>query len=143
MSNYRCYKWREGVIVGEVHDENSNFLGGITGNAGLFSTATDLARFCRMIINDGEDVLSPESVQMMSTLYTRGLDGSRSIGWIILQDGVLYHTGFTGGAIWIDRKHRSAAILLTNRVHPDATKEGIGVVREKFYAEIKKGLATK
>jgi len=142
MSNYRRYKWREGVIVGEVHDENSNFLGGVAGNAGLFSTASDLARFCRMIINDGEDILSPESVQMMSTLYTRGLDGSRSIGWIILQDGALYHTGFTGGAMWIDRKRRSASILLTNRVHPDATKEGIGEIREKFYAKIKKGLAT-
>ena len=74
------------------------------------------------------------------TLYTRGLDGSRSIGWIILQDGTLYHTGFTGGAIWIDRKRRSAAILLTNRVHPDATKEGIGKVRERFYARIREGV---
>ncbi|MFC1715532.1 serine hydrolase domain-containing protein [Candidatus Poribacteria bacterium] len=138
MSNYRSYKWREGVVVGEVHDENSNSLGGVAGNAGLFSTASDLAKFCRMIINDGENILSYESVQMMSTPYTRGLGGSRSIGWIILQDGALYHTGFTGGAIWIDRQHRSAAILLTNRVHPDATKEGIGTVREEFYAEFRR-----
>jgi CubicO group peptidase (beta-lactamase class C family) len=137
MTNYRRYKWREGVVVGEVHDENAHSLGGVAGNAGLFSTASDLAKFCRMIINDGEDILSPESVQMMSTLYTSGLDGSRSIGWIVLKDGTLYHTGFTGTAIWINRKRRSAAILLTNRVHPDATKEGVGEVRENFYARIK------
>ena len=137
MTSYRAYKWREGVVVGEVHDENAHSLGGVAGNAGLFSTASDLAKFCRMIIHDGGDILSPESVEMMSTLYTSGLDGSRSIGWIILKDGTMYHTGFTGAAIWIDRKRRSAAILLTNRVHPDATKEGIGAVRERFYAKIR------
>jgi CubicO group peptidase (beta-lactamase class C family) len=137
MTNYRQYKWREGVVVGEVHDENAHSLGGVAGNAGLFSKAADLARFCRMIINSGEDILSPESVRMMSTCNTRGLDGSRSIGWIVLREGTLYHTGFTGTAIWIDLKSRSAAILLTNRVHPDATKEGIGEVRERFYARFK------
>jgi CubicO group peptidase (beta-lactamase class C family) len=133
MTNYSRYNWREGVVVGEVHDENAHFLGGVTGNAGLFSTASDLARFCKMLIKGGENILSSESVKMMAKLHTSGLDGSRGIGWIILPDDVLYHTGFTGTAIWIDRKNRSAAILLTNRVHPDATKEGIMEVRQKFY----------
>jgi CubicO group peptidase (beta-lactamase class C family) len=140
MTNYRRYKWREGVVVGEVHDENAHSLGGVAGNAGLFSKAADLARFCRMIINSGEDILSPESVRMMSVCHTRELDGSRSIGWIVLREGTLYHTGFTGTAIWIDMKNRSAAILLTNRVHPDATKEGIGEVRERFYAGFREHL---
>jgi CubicO group peptidase (beta-lactamase class C family) len=140
MTNYRQYNWREGVVIGEVHDENAHSLGGVAGNAGLFSTAADLARFCRMIINGGEDILSPESVRMMSVCHTRGLDGSRSIGWIVLREGTLYHTGFTGTAIWIDLKKRSAAILLTNRVHPDATKEGIGEVRERFYAGFREHL---
>ena len=133
MTNYSRYNWRDGVVVGEVHDENAHFLGGVAGNAGLFSTASDLARFCQMLINKGENILSPESVKMMATLHTTGLDGSRGIGWIILSEGVLYHTGFTGTAIWIDLKNRSAAILLTNRVHPDATKEGIMDIRQKFY----------
>jgi len=140
MTNYRQYKWREGVVVGEVHDENAHSLGGVAGNAGLFSKAADLTRFCRMIINGGEDILSHESVRMMSVCHTRELDGSRSIGWIVLREGTLYHTGFTGTAIWIDLKNRSAAILLTNRVHPDATKEGIGEVRERFYAAFREHL---
>jgi CubicO group peptidase (beta-lactamase class C family) len=140
MTNYRRYKWREGVVVGEVHDENAHSLGGVAGNAGLFSKAADLARFCRMIIDGGGDILSPESVRMMSICHTRGLDGSRSIGWIVLREGTLYHTGFTGTAIWIDLENRSAAILLTNRVHPDATKEGIGEVRERFYAAFKESV---
>jgi len=133
MTNYGRYKWREGVVVGEVHDENAHFLGGVAGNAGLFSTAGDLVKFCRIFINGGGDILSSESVKSMATLYTSGLDGSRGIGWIILSEGVLYHTGFTGTAIWIDLKRSAAAMLLTNRVHPDATKEGIMEVRQRFY----------
>jgi len=134
MTNYRRYNWREGVVVGEVHDENAHFLGGVAGNAGLFSTASDLAKFCRMLINGGENILSPESVQMIASLQTRGLNEARGIGWIILPEGTLYHTGFTGTAAWVDIKRRAAAILLTNRVHPDASKEGIGEFRQEFYA---------
>jgi CubicO group peptidase (beta-lactamase class C family) len=140
MTNYRSYNWREGVVIGEVHDENAHFLGGVAGNAGLFSTASDLAKFCLMIMNGGENILSPESVRMMAVAHTRELNESRSVGWIALPEGTLYHTGFTGTAIWLDLEHRAAAILLTNRVHPDATKEGIGEFRQQFYMEFKKWL---
>jgi serine-type D-Ala-D-Ala carboxypeptidase len=133
MTNYRDHKWREGVIVGEVHDENANFLGGVAGNAGLFSTATDLIKFSKMLIGGGNDILSPESVKMISTAQTSGLNESRGIGWIILPDGTLYHTGFTGTAMWINLEHHISATLLTNRVHPDATKEGIIEFRQSFY----------
>ncbi|CAI8029890.1 Uncharacterized protein YbbC [Geodia barretti] len=44
MVNYERYDWREGVIIGQVHDENAHFLGGVSGNAGLFSTSTDLEK---------------------------------------------------------------------------------------------------
>ena len=132
MTNYRSYRWRKGVVVGEVHDENSHFLGGVAGNAGLFSRASDVAKFCRMIMNDGENVLSCESVWMMTTNQTPGLDASRTIGWIALENKI-YHTGFTGTSIEIDLKNRAVAILLTNRVHPDATKEGIIEFRQEFY----------
>lgn len=137
MSNYKDHRWRDGVIVGEVHDENANFLGGVAGNAGLFSTATDLYKFARMLINRGENILSPNSVKMLSTIQTVRLSESRGIGWIILSDGTLYHSGFTGTAIWINLERRMFATLLTNRVHPDATKEGIVDFRQKFYQLIK------
>lgn len=138
MTNYRDHKWREGVIVGEVHDENAHFLGGVAGNAGLFSTATDLMKFSKMLIDGGNDILSPESVKMISTVQTSGLNESRGIGWIILPDGTLYHTGFTGTAIWINLEHHISATLLTNRVHPDATKEGIIEFRQNFYKSFAK-----
>ena len=133
MTNYRDHKWREGVVIGEVHDENAHFLGGVVGNAGLFSTAFDLMKYAEMLINGGDNILSTDAVRMISTVQTPGLNESRGIGWIILPDGTLYHTGFTGTAMWINLKHRISATLLTNRVHPDATKEGVVEFRQTFY----------
>ncbi|HCA46885.1 MAG TPA: hypothetical protein DEP45_05835, partial [Armatimonadetes bacterium] len=75
----------EGVLLGDVHDENSRYLGGAGGNAGLFSTATDLWRFMRMILAygelDGARVLRPETVEMMLEPQAGAPDGRRCIGW--------------------------------------------------------------
>jgi len=136
MTNYREYKWREGVVVGEVHDENAHFLGGVSGNAGLFSTASDLLRYSAMLINGGENILTPESVKIIATNHTANLDDSRGIGWLLYPDGTLYHSGFTGTAMWINLEHKTSVTVLTNRVHPDATKEGIIEFRQNFYRSI-------
>lgn len=136
MVDYQPHDWREGIIVGEVHDENAHFLGGVSGNAGLFSTAADIGKFCQMLINGGNGVLMTESINQMATVQTTGLNESRGIGWIILEDGSLYHTGFTGTSIRINLKRKMFAILLTNRVHPDASRPGIIDFRAKFYRPI-------
>ena len=136
MVNYQPHDWREGVIVGEVHDENAHFLGGVSGNAGLFSTATDIAKFCQMLLNGGNSVLTTESINQMATVQTTGLNESRGVGWIILEDGSLYHTGFTGTSIRVNLERKMFAILLTNRVHPDASRPGIVDFRSKFYQSI-------
>ena len=133
MVNYQPHDWREGVIVGEVHDENAHFLGGISGNAGLFSTATAIAKFCHMLLNGGNNVLTAESINQMATVQTTGLNESRGIGWIILEDGSLYHTGFTGTSVRINLARKICAILLTNRVHPNASRPGIIDFRAKFH----------
>ena len=136
MVDYEPHDWREGVIVGEVHDENAHFLGGVSGNAGLFSTATDIAKFCQVLIDGGGTVLMASSISQMATVRTTGLNESRGIGWIILEDGSLYHTGFTGTSIRINLERKMYAILLTNRVHPDASRPGIIDFRSKFYQSI-------
>ena len=136
MVNYQPHDWREGVIVGEVHDENAHFLGGVSGNAGLFSTATDIGKFCQMLLNGGNSVLTTGSINQMATVQTTGLNESRGVGWIILEDGSLYHTGFTGTSIRINLKMKMFAILLTNRVHPDASRPGIIEFRSKFHQSI-------
>ena len=136
MVNYQPHDWREGIIVGEVHDENAHFLGGVSGNAGLFSTATDIGKFCQMLIDGGESVLTTESINQIASVQTMGLNELRSIGWIILEDGSLYHTGFTGTSIRVNIERKLYAILLTNRVHPAASRTGIVGFRSNFYQSI-------
>jgi len=131
--SYERHDWREGVLVGQVHDENAHWLGGIAGNAGLFSTAEDLAKYCSVFLEDGDGILSRSSVDLMKQNHTMGLDGSRGLGWIVMPDGSLYHTGYTGTAIRLDFNRKFFAILLTNRVHPDATNTAILEFRDKFY----------
>ncbi len=129
---YQRYDWREGVIVGEVHDENAHYLGGVSGNAGLFSTSPDMGKFCRMLMTNGGDILTAKSVRAMQSYYPAQGE-QRSIGWIVLEDGSLYHTGFTGTSIRICLKRNLAAILLTNRVHPNADRAGIIAFRKAFH----------
>lgn len=131
---YKGHNWREGVIIGEVHDENANYLGGVSGNAGLFSNARDLITFCQMLLNSGNTILSPKSIQALQIPQTPDdATEQRSIGWHILSDGAMYHTGFTGTSMRIDLEMGIAAILLTNRVHPDAQSTGIMDCRNQFH----------
>ena len=135
MVHYERYDWREGVIIGQVHDENAHFLGGVSGNAGLFSTSTDLGKFCRALMNNGGDLLHPESLRTLKQVASA--EGERRcIGWTVTDDGCLYHTGFTGTSIRICLKRKLAAILLTNRVHPDADRRGIIEFRKMFHSLI-------
>ena len=132
MVNYERYDWREGVIIGQVHDENAHFLGGVSGNAGLFSTSTDLGQFCRALMDNDDTLLRPESLSTMRQVASA--EGERRcIGWAVTDDGCLYHTGFTGTSIRICLKRKLAAILLTNRVHPDADRRGIIEFRKMFH----------
>jgi len=123
--------WRGRLLRGEVHDENAFALGGVAAHAGLFGTATDLARFAQMLLNGGvyeqKRIVSREVVER----FTRraGVPGSsRALGWdtpspgssagALLSARAFGHTGFTGTSLWIDPERRLFVILLTNRVHP-------------------------
>ena len=138
MTNYERYDWREGVIVGQVHDENAHFLGGVSGNAGLFSTSTDLGKFCRILMDNGGSLLRAESLRNMQQIASA--EGERRcIGWAVTDDGCLYHTGFTGTSIRICLKRKIATILLTNRVHPNADRRGIIEFRKMLHNLIYRG----
>ena len=132
MVNYERYDWREGVIIGQVHDENAHFLGGVSGNAGLFSTSTDLGKFCRALMDNGGALLRPESLRTLKQVASAAGE-RRCFGWAVTDDECLYHTGFTGTSIRICMKRKLAAILLTNRVHPDADRRGIIEFRKMFH----------
>ncbi len=119
---------------GEVHDPRAYALGGVAGHAGLFSTAADLAKFCRMILAGGRlgraRVLSPLGVEAMTRPRLYGDGDLRGLGWDIataysrnrgdlFPAGSFGHTGFTGTALWIDPASGTFVVFLSNRVHPD------------------------
>jgi len=125
----------EGSLRGMVHDPTARAMGGVTGNAGLFSTAADLARFARMMINlgelDGVRVFQPETVRLMRSVQTPAkLAVRRGLGWDIDSGysrprgryfplGSYGHTGFTGTCLWIDPYSKTFWMFLSNRLHPN------------------------
>lgn len=125
---------RGGVLVGVVHDENAWAMGGVSGHAGLFSTAWDLAVFAQMILNKGsyagKRILSPASIRLMTSPQTEGLNERRGLGWLLqgndtlpagdlLSEKAFGHTGFTGTSLWLDPLYELIVVFLTNRVHPE------------------------
>jgi CubicO group peptidase (beta-lactamase class C family) len=133
---------RKRLVWGRVHDENAEFLGGVSGHAGLFSTAGDLAIFMHMLMNGG----TYNGVRYMNSstieLFTKKQSekSSRALGWdtkspIGSSAGRLFsptsfgHTGFTGTSIWADPEKNLFVILLTNRVHPTRANSKIAKVR--------------
>ena len=131
-------------LRGQVHDPTSFRMGGISGHAGLFSTADDLAIYCQMIlaggIYKGARILGPMAVATMTTPHAVTQDGAtRGLGWDISTSfstnkgdlfplGSFGHTGFTGTSIWIDPASDTFVIFLSNRVHPDG-KGDVGPLR--------------
>ena len=124
---------REGVLCGVVQDGNASAMEGISGNAGLFSTADDLAVFARMMLNSGAlgstRILSEESVRFMLTNRIDPGIGGQSYGFFTKPNGMVAfgesfsdrafgHTGFTGTSLLIDPEHDIFVILLTNRIYP-------------------------
>ena len=121
-----------GPLRGAVHDGNARLLHGVAGHAGVFSTATDLSRFCRMLLAGGQlggrRYLKEATVRAMFAPHEIG-ESTRGLGWDISSPysrtlgayfpaGSVGHTGFTGTAIWMDPATQTYMILLTNRVHP-------------------------
>ncbi len=120
-------------LLGVVHDPTARYMGGVAGHAGVFTTASDLARFARMILNrgtlDGRQILSAGAVEKMSVPASpASRPDLRGLGWDIdsrfssnrgelFPVGSFGHTGFTGTSLWIDPHSRTFVILLTNSVH--------------------------
>ncbi|MEP6801321.1 MAG: exo-beta-N-acetylmuramidase NamZ domain-containing protein [Acidobacteriota bacterium] len=126
---------REGRSMrGEVHDPRAYAVGGVAGHAGVFSTADDLAKFCRMIVNGGAlgsaRILSPLGVEALTRPRFYGDGDVRTLGFDLETGfsnnrgdlfplGSFGHTGFTGTGLWIDSSSRTFVVFLSNRVHPD------------------------
>jgi uncharacterized protein YbbC (DUF1343 family)/CubicO group peptidase (beta-lactamase class C family) len=123
---------------GVVHDPTARFMGGVAGHAGVFSTASDLARYCEMLLGMGERggarIFALATVEKFTEAATPpDQPVLRSPGWDIDSSyssarGELFpigsygHLGYTGTSIWIDPASKTYVILLTNYVHPKSGK---------------------
>jgi CubicO group peptidase (beta-lactamase class C family) len=117
-------RWRGRMLRGEVHDENAFAMGGAAGHAGLFGSADAVLDFAGGLLNG--TVLPPA----LTALLRQVVHADRTIGWQAAAGGIIFHTGFTGTALWIDWTRRCAWTLLTNRVHPSRhTDSGIQALR--------------
>ncbi|WP_438948381.1 serine hydrolase domain-containing protein [Streptomyces mirabilis] len=112
-----------GMLRGVVHDENAWALGGVAGHAGLFSTAHDLAIFCRTLLAGGSygpaRILGPDLVELMLT--PPGLGFAVDQPWFmgaLAGRGAAGHTGFTGTSLVLDPATDTFLVLLANTVHP-------------------------
>lgn len=127
------------LYVGQVQDFEARQLGGVAGHAGVFSTARDLGRFCRMMLNEGElegkRTLSARAVRQMTVPYfSRGGAVVRGLGWDMaspfssprgngFSEFSFGHTGYSGASLWLDPAEDTFVVFLTARLEYKKTRE--------------------
>jgi beta-glucosidase-like glycosyl hydrolase/CubicO group peptidase (beta-lactamase class C family) len=138
--------FRKRLLQGEVHDENAFAMGGVAGHAGMFTTASDLAAFCQMMLNGGiyahHRMLTRATISMFTAPQTIA-GNARTLGWMSptpnSSSGKYFsprsfgHLGYTGTSIWIDPDRNLFVILLTNRVNPTRENDKIAAVRPALH----------
>jgi CubicO group peptidase (beta-lactamase class C family) len=157
--------YRNTLTQGWVHDENASLLGGISGNAGLFGTAEDLAKIMQLYLNygafEGKQILPKEVVQEFIRVQYPENDNRRGLGFdkpllnnkeLPLEEAYpapqvspesFGQSGFTGTFVWADPKNQLVYIFLSNRVYPTREHRALyelnirSAVQQVFY----KGLA--
>ena len=131
--------FRHRLLIGEVHDESAARLDGVSGNAGLFSTAPDLAKFARWLLM----MRHTDSLHVREFTQRQNIPpgSSRALGWDTPSENssagtkmgpnAFGHTGYTGTSIWFDPDRDLFIILLTNRVNPTRANTKILQVRRR------------
>lgn len=142
--------WRGHAVAGVVNDGSAFKLRGVSGNAGLFSTAADVARFAQFILRegalpDGSRLLRAETVRQFTAKAVAfgGRSEARALGWQALPTGesvssagTLFgprsfgHTGWTGTSLWIDPDRDLFVVLLTNRAYAPRARRPFTVLKE-------------
>lgn len=130
------YRYQQ--VHGIVHDEGAGMMGGVSANAGLFSTIEDLAKLAQLYLNEGnyqgEQLISKDAIEEFTRYQYPELDNRRGLGFdkpLLEYDAAKSyvaqsaspesygHSGYTGTFVWIDPKYDLTVILFTNRVYPD------------------------
>jgi CubicO group peptidase (beta-lactamase class C family) len=132
----------EEFVQGGVHDPAAFMMGGISGNAGVFSSANDMALWAQELASGGDKIFSP--LVLAEWRRRQAEDSSRGLGFDTKSSrnssaGRRFdiksfgHSGYTGTCVWIDPTNKIFGVLLTNRVHPDDKGGGISQIRPKFF----------
>jgi len=152
---------RKRQLKGEVHDETAYVLNGVSGNAGLFSTANDLSIFLKMMLNNGkyynpytrglteERLFKEETVRLFTSKYNiQNYLNTRGFGWDtkqepigkyrsqcgeVISENCFGHTGYTGTSVWCDRDRNISIVFLTNRVYTSRDNNGIKEIRPELH----------
>jgi CubicO group peptidase (beta-lactamase class C family) len=141
--------WRKRLVQGEVHDENAFALGGIAGHSGLFGTAFAVGQMSAAWLNARLDRDAPLSSTWVRKLVA-GPPPAAGCSWVYGWDtpsgpsssGRFFsassfgHLGFTGTSLWIDPAIELEVVLLSNRVHPSRTNDGIRTFRPRIHDAI-------
>ena len=157
--------FRKELLQGFVHDETAALLGGVSGNAGLFSNANDLAKVMQMYLQmgyyGGKQYILPETVREFTKVQFPKTDNRRALGFDKPNPGIAGqknkfpaadaslesygHTGFTGTFVWADPENQLLFIFLSNRVYPTRRNSGLsdlGIrtkMQQAVYEAIEKG----
>ncbi|HRK33439.1 MAG TPA: DUF1343 domain-containing protein [Candidatus Hydrogenedentes bacterium] len=140
-------EWRGKVMIGQVHDENAYAVGGVAGHAGLFSTASDIARYARALL--AGQILKLETVAAMAKVGATAAWPWQGLGWqldawptknfgFLPARDAMGHAGWTGTSVWIDRKANRFVILLSNTCHPSRDRRDNESLRKVFHTAVGK-----
>jgi CubicO group peptidase (beta-lactamase class C family) len=142
--------YRKRIIQGEVLDENASAMGGVAPQAGLFSTAADIAIFADTMLAGGVPLLRPTTLSVFTRRESSPPRTSRALGWDTpsspSQSGKYFspssfgHLGYSGTSLWIDPERQLSVTLLTNRTWPDCSNQAIKEVRPRFHDAVVEAL---
>ena len=143
--------WRGRIIRGEVHDENTAVMGGVSSHAGLFGAAVSVARAVNPWLAAVRGESSPIPASWAKEFVRKqGIDpqGSWALGWDTPSLGPagapsssgahfspssFGHLGYAGTSVWIDPERELTVVLLTNRVHPTRKNDKIRTFRPAIH----------
>ena len=148
--------FRKTLLEGYVHDQGAALVGGVSGHAGLFASANDLAIIYQMLLNKGTyggtEYFKPATVDMFtqkqSPVSRRGLgfdrwdpDASKNYPSELASNQTFGHTGYTGTCVWVDPSRGLVYVFLSNRVNPGVTEKlGNMKIRGRIQDEINRAI---
>ncbi len=151
--------FRHSLLNGYVHDQTAALIGGVSGNAGLFASANDLAILYQMVLNcgnyGGDAYFKSETIEQFtskqSDVSRRGLGfdrwdpiAERKYPSQMASPQAYGHTGYTGTCVWVDPKYNLVYIFLSNRVNPKITEKLLSLqirprIQDVIYQAMQKG----